>query len=81
MFLWEVDYDTEDTQSFSYSDVYNLKYVYLGGQNPPVVDTDGNLVSGEDITNRFTFDDGQRDTFIDVSKLVLKPGFDPLMVK
>ena len=71
------DYDTEDTQSFSYSDVYNLKYVYLGGQNPPVVDTDGNLVSGEDITNSFTFDDGQRDTFIDVSKLVLKPGFDP----
>ena len=43
----------------------------------PVVGTDGNLVSGEDITSRFTFDDGQRDTFIDVSKLVLKPGFDP----
>ena len=70
------DYDTEDTQNYSYSDVYNLRYVYLGGQNPPVVDTDGNLVSGEDITHYFTFDDGQRDTFLDVSRLVLKSGFD-----
>ena len=70
------DYDTEDTQSYSYSDVYKLRYVYLGGQNPPIVDTEGTLVSGEDITNRFTFDDGQRDTFLDVSRIVLKSGFD-----
>lgn len=70
------DYDSEDTQQFSYSDAYKLKYVYVGGANPPVVDLSGKLISGEDITNRFTFDNGQRDTFYDVSRLILKPGSD-----
>ena len=40
----------------------------------PTVDKNGVLVSGTDITNRFTFDDGQRDTLYDVSRIVLKPG-------
>lgn len=70
------DYDTEDTESFSYSDAYKLRYVYVGGANPPVVDLSGNLISGEDVTNRFTFDNGQRDTFYDISRIVLKPGFE-----
>lgn len=70
------DYDTEDTEIFSYSDVYKLRYIYEGGANPPVVDSSGTLISGKDVTNRFTFDDGQRDTFYDVSRIVLKPGFD-----
>ena len=70
------DYDTEDTEIFSYSDAYRLRYIYEGGANPPVVDSDGVLISGKDVTNRFTFDDGQRDTFYDVSRIVLKPGFD-----
>ena len=70
------DYDSASTDAFSYSDVYKLKYVYMGGANPPVVDSNGNLITGQDVTNRFTFDDGQRDTFYDVSRLVLKPGFD-----
>jgi hypothetical protein len=70
------DYDTADTEVFTYSDVYKLRYIYEGGANPPVVDSNGALISGNDITSRFTFDDGQRDTFYDVSRIVLKPGFD-----
>ena len=71
------DYDSQDAQIYSYSDVYKLKYVYVGGTNPPVVDLAGNIVSGTDVTDRYTFDDGQRDTFYDVSRLVLKPGINP----
>ena len=70
------DYDTEEVEIYSYSDVYRLNYVYEGSStNPPSVDTNGNLISGTDVTNRFTFDDGQRDTHYDVSRLILKPGF------
>ena len=39
---------------------------------PPQIDTAGNLVSGTDVTSRYTFDDGQRDTIYDVSRIVLK---------
>jgi hypothetical protein len=71
------DYDTQEVDIFSYSDVFKIKYVYEGSTtNPPVVDNGGVLVSGTDVTNKFTFDDGQRDTLYDVSRLVLKPGFD-----
>ena len=72
------DYDGGDILSYSYSDVYNLKYIYEGtSTNPPNVDPNGNLVSGTDITYKFTFDDGQRDTFYDISRIILRPGFDP----
>ena len=72
------DYDGETIETFSYSDAYRLRYVYEGTTtNPPNVDANGNLVSGTDISYKFTFDDGQRDTFYDVSRIVLKPGFDP----
>ena len=71
-----IDYDSDSTDSYSYSDVYKIRYVYEGSSSaPPTVDVNGNLVVGTDITHRFTFDDGQRDTFYDVSRLVLKPGF------
>jgi hypothetical protein len=71
------DYDTEEVEIFSYSDAYKLKYVYEGSStNPPKVDTNGNLISGTDVTNRFTFDDGQRDTHYDVSRIILKSGFE-----
>ena len=54
-----------------------MRYVYEGSSSePPVVDRNGNLVSGTDITSRFTFDDGQRDTVYDLSRIVLKPGFE-----
>ena len=69
------DYDTTSTNVSSYADVYNLRYVYMGSSSDaPTVDKNGTLVSGTDITNRFTFDDGQRDTLYDVSRIVLKPG-------
>jgi len=69
------DYDTSDVNIYSFSDVYNLRYVYEGSStNPPQVDTNGRLISGTDVTNNFIFDDGQRDTFYDVSRIILKPG-------
>jgi hypothetical protein len=72
-----VDYDGENTVTYSYSDSYRLRYIYEGtSTTPPNVDRNGNLVSGTDITYKFTFDDGQRDTFYDVSRIILRPGFD-----
>ena len=71
------DYDSEVIETLSYSDVFKLRYVYEGTPSqPPEVDTAGNLVSGTDVTSRYTFDDGQRDTVYDVSRLVIKPGFE-----
>lgn len=75
------DYDTEEISSSTYSDVYKLRYVYEGSATiAPTVDTEGNLVTGKDVTNRFTFDDGQRDTLYDVSRIVLKPGYELQLV-
>ena len=69
------DYDSEVVEVLSYSDAYKLRYVYEGSATqPPSVDAAGNLVSGIDVTDRFTFDNGQRDTIYDVSRIVLKPG-------
>ncbi|MEK9699557.1 MAG: hypothetical protein VW270_27515, partial [Candidatus Poseidoniales archaeon] len=71
------DYDSESLSVYSYADAYKLRYVYEGSPSePPTVDRNGNLVSGTDVTSRFTFDDGQRDTIYDISRIVLKPGFD-----
>ena len=71
------DYDTEVIETLSYSDVFKLRYVYEGTPSqPPEVDTAGNLVSGTDVTFKYTFDDGQRDTLYDVSRIVLKPGYE-----
>ena len=71
------DYDSEVVETLSYSDAYRLRYVYEGSATqPPQVDTAGNLISGTDVTDRFTFDNGQRDTIYDVSRLVLKPGYE-----
>ena len=70
------DYDSEAIEILSYSDAYKLRYVYEGSlSQPPEVDTAGNLVSGTDVTDRFTFDNGQRDTLYDVSRIILNPGF------
>ena len=70
-----VDYDSEVVEVLSYSDAYRLRYVYEGSATqPPSVDTAGTLISGTDVTDRFTFDNGQRDTIYDVSRIVLKPG-------
>ena len=72
------DYDSEIVEILSYSDAYKLKYVYEGtSAQPPDVDTAGNLIAGIDVTDRFTFDNGQRDTVYDVSRIVLKPGYTP----
>lgn len=73
-----IDYDSNSSDVLSYSDVYKVRYIYEGTtQTPPVVSDSGELVTGTDVTERFSFDDGQRDTFYDVSRLILKPGFDP----
>ena len=70
------NYDTNSNDILSYSDVFKIRYVYEGtSQTPPVVSASGDLVTGTDVTERFSFDDGQRDTFYDVSRLILKPGY------
>lgn len=72
-----IDIDSSSDELISYSDVVKIRYIYEGtSQTPPVVSSTGDLVTGTDVTNRFTFDDGQRDTFYDVSRLVLKPGLE-----
>jgi hypothetical protein len=73
-----IDFDSNSTDILSYSDVVKVYKIFEGTiQNPPVISATNSLVTGTDVTERFTFDDGQRDTFYDVSRLVLKPGFDP----
>ena len=71
------DYDSNVVETLSYSDAFKLRYVYEGtSAQPPEIDSAGNLVSGSDVTNRFTFDSGQRDTVYDVSRIVIKPGYE-----
>ena len=72
------DYDSEDVNVLSYADVYKIHYIYEGSlSTPPVIDASGNLISGVNLTDYFTFDDGQRDTLYDVSRIVLKSGYNP----
>jgi len=72
-----IDIDSSSDEVMSYSDVIKIRYIYEGtSQTPPVVSSTGELVTGTDVTDKFTFDDGQRDTFYDVSRLVLKPGYE-----
>jgi len=72
------NYDSDSVEILSYSDAFKLRYVYEGtSTQPPEIDRAGNLVSGTDVTNRYTFDDGQRDTIYDVSRIIIKPGFEP----
>ena len=67
--------DGETIQITSYSDVFKLRYVYEGSvSSPPTIGAGGNLISGTDVTNRYTFDNGQRDTHYDIARLILKPG-------
>ena len=69
------DYDQDTTDVFSYADAYKLRYIYEGTISAaPSVDINGNIINGTDVTDRFTFDDGQRDTVYDISRIVLKPG-------
>ena len=71
-------YDTDVVETLSYSDAFKLRYVYEGtSSQAPNVDSAGNLISGTDVTARYSFDNGQRDTLYDVSRIVLKPGFEP----
>jgi len=75
------DYDAKTADVISYADAFgvygaDIKVFEGSVSNPPTLDDQNNVIEGYDVTERFTFDDGQRDTFYDVSRLVLKPGFD-----
>ena len=71
------DQQSSEIKTLSYSDVLKVNYIYEGSTTaPPTIDSAGNLISGTDVTNRFTFDNGQRDTLYDISRIVIKPGFD-----
>ena len=70
------DYDTQSPEILSYSDVIKINYIYEGSTTTaPLIDDAGNLITGLDVTERFSFDNGQRDSFYDVSRLVLNPGY------
>ena len=69
------DYDGENIQITSYADAFKLRYIYEGSISaPPTIDSVGGLVTGTDVTSRYIFDDGQRDTYYDISRITLKPG-------
>ena len=75
------DYDAKTADVVSYADAFgtygtDIKVFEGSISNPPTLDDQNNVIEGYDVTERFTFDDGQRDTFYDVARLVLKPGFD-----
>jgi hypothetical protein len=71
------DYDTGDPDVLSYSDAIKINYIYEGTTtSTPTVNDNGELIDGKDLSDQFTFDDGQRDSFYDVSRIVLKPGYD-----
>lgn len=71
------DFDTGDPDVFSYSDAIKINYIYEGtSTSAPTVNDSGDLIDGKDLTDQFTFDDGQRDSFYDVSRIVLKPGYE-----
>ena len=71
------DFDTEDPDVLSYSDVVKINYVYEGtSTSTPTVNDTGELIDGKNLSDQFTFDSGQRDSFYDVSRIVLKPGYD-----
>jgi len=75
------DYDEKTAQVISYADAFgnygtDIKVFEGSISNPPILDDQNNVIEGYDITEKFTFDDGQRDTFYDVCRLVLKPGYE-----
>ena len=51
-----------------YADGYKLRAVYMSGSTAPATNAD------VEITSRFTFDGGQRDTHYDLARLILNPG-------
>lgn len=76
------DYDEQTADVISYADAFgtygtDIKVFEGSTTTPPVLDDQNNVIDGFDITEHFTFDDGQRDTFLDVARLVLKPGYEP----
>ena len=69
------DLDGETINIVSYSDVFKLRYVYEGSESSPAtVDAAGNLISGTDVTDKFVFDSGMRDTHYGIATLLLKSG-------
>lgn len=51
-----------------FADGYRLKAVYMSSNTAPASNTD------VEITDRFTFDGGQRDTHYDLARIIRKPG-------
>ena len=73
-----IDIDSNKSDVLSYSDAISVAHIYEGTvQSPPVISSTNELITGTDVTEKFSFDNGQRDTFYDVSRLVLKPGYIP----
>ena len=51
-----------------YADGYKLRAVYMSSTTAPATNAD------VEITDRFVFDGGQRDTHYDLARIILKPG-------
>lgn len=70
------DYDTNEPTIISYSDIVKINYIYQGtASKPPEVSNIGELNenTGENITHKYFVDNGQRDTFYDVARIILRP--------
>ena len=70
------DYDSNEPTIISYSDIVKINYIHQGtASKPPEVSNIGELneSTGEDITHKYFIDNGQRDTFYDVGRIILRP--------
>ena len=74
------NYDSNSNDILSYSDILKVNYIYQGNSTrPPQINRDGtlNTSTGQDITHKYIIDNGQRDTFYDVGRLILKSNESP----
>ena len=67
---------TTGTLTSYYDPVNEFYYFNFGVPDVYQVDSVRNEAGGYDLTNAFTFDDGQRDNFYADSRLILKPEFE-----
>lgn len=71
------DRATSSVISLGVADVFRLNSVYMSNDFNTPVDLINNPSGATNITDRFTLDDGQRESFYDIGRIIRKPGIDP----